>query len=220
MTSLPPQAAPNAADALARRVAQVLLEVGAVAINVANPFTYSSGAKSPVYCDNRLLISYPDKRRTIIEAMAGVLRAEVGVDAIDVVGGVATAGIPWAAWVAEALDKPMVYVRDAPKGHGKGQRVEGVLGASQRAVIIEDLITTGKGCLSGVEGARETGATVAHAVSIFTYEWAQGVKALAAANVSLHPLSRISVLLQVALESGALSSSDLQAVQAWVAEHA
>ena len=152
--------------------------------------------------------------------MAGVLRAEVGVDAIDVVGGVATAGIPWAAWVAEALDKPMVYVRDAPKNHGKGQRVEGKLGPGQRAVIIEDLITTGKGCLSGVEGARETGATVDHAVSIFTYEWALGWNALAAANVTLHPLSRISVLLQVALESGALSSSDVQVVQAWVAEHA
>lgn len=214
MTTLPPQAA-TAPDETARRVAQVLLEAGAVAINVANPFTYSSGAKSPVYCDNRLLISHPDKRRQVVTAMTGTLQGLT----FDVVAGVATSGIPWAAWVAEAVGKPMVYVRDAPKGHGKGQRVEGLLGEGQRAVIVEDLITTGRSCLSAVEGARETGATVEHAVSIFTYEWALSQQAFAAAGVTLHPICSISVLLQVARQSGAISAGDVEAVSAWVNEH-
>ena len=220
MTTVPPQTAPTASDETARAIARVLLEIGAVAINVANPFTYSSGAKSPAYCDNRLLISYPEKRRQVVEAMAQVARQTIGLDRIDVVAGVATSGIPWAAWVAEALNKPMVYVRDAPMGHGKGQRVEGVLQPGQRAVIIEDLISTGGSSLSAVEGVRETGAEVQDCISIFTWEWAQSQRAFQSAGVRLHPLSRISVLLQVARESGALSPSDVAAVQSWVAEHA
>jgi len=219
MSTFSPTPAPAGSDETARQIARVLLDVGAVAINAQNPFTYSSGAKSPVYCDNRLLISYPDERRRVIDAMVHLVSQEVGLDHFDVVAGVATSGIPWAAWLADALAKPMVYIRDAPKGHGRGQRVEGVLTAGQRAVIIEDLVTTGRSSLWAVEGARETGAVVERCIAIFSYEWAQAAAAFAAAGVQLSTLSRISTLVQVALAAGNISQSDLNAVQAWVAEH-
>ncbi|MSQ10058.1 MAG: orotate phosphoribosyltransferase [Dehalococcoidia bacterium] len=219
MTTQLPPAALSTSDETARAVARVLLEAGAVVINVANPFTYASGAKSPVYCDNRLLISYPDKRRIVVDAMVTVVAQAIGVDRFEAVAGVATGGIPWAAWLAEALGKPMLYVRDAPKGHGKGQRVEGLLVAGSPVVVVEDLVTTGRSLLSGVEGVREAGGVVDQCVSIFTYEWGQAQAAFQAAGAKLHPLSRIAVLLDVAVETGAISHDDLQAVQAWVSEH-
>lgn len=219
MTIQTPPTPPSTSDDTARTVARVLLEAGAVVINVANPFTYSSGAKSPVYCDNRLLISHPEKRRTIVDAMVRVVAQSVGVDRFTSVAGVATGGIPWAAWLAEALGKPMLYVRDAPKGHGKGQRVEGLLAAGDPVVVVEDLVTTGRSLLSGVEGVREAGGVVDHCVSIFTYEWGTAQAAFQAAQATLHPLSRISILLDVALEIGAISQTDLHAVETWVGEH-
>lgn len=219
MTTQLPPAPLTTSEETARAVARVLLEAGAVVINVANPFTYASGAKSPVYCDNRLLISYPDKRRMVVDAMVTVVAQAIGVDRFEAVAGVATGGIPWAAWLAEALGKPMLYVRDAPKGHGKGQRVEGLLVAGRPVVVVEDLVTTGRSLLSGVQGVREAGGVVDHCVSIFTYEWGQAQTAFHAAEAKLHPLSRISVLLDVAVETGAISHDDLQAVQAWVGEH-
>jgi len=219
MTTQTPPPPPTTSDETARAVARVLLEAGAVVINVANPFTYSSGAKSPVYCDNRLLISHPEKRRVVIDAMVRVVAQAVGVDRFAAVAGVATGGIPWAAWLAEALGKPMLYVRDAPKGHGKGQRVEGLLATGDHVVVVEDLVTTGRSLLSGVEGVRDAGGVVDHCVSIFTYEWGTAQTAFQTAQATLHSLSRISVLLEVALETGAISQADLQAVEAWVGEH-
>lgn len=219
MTTVPPQTAITAPEDTARAIARILLEVGAVAVNVAQPFTYSSGAKSPVYCDNRLLISYPDKRRQVVDALVRVAGQAIGVDRFEVVAGVATSGIPWAAWLAEALGKPMVYVRDAPKHHGTGRRVEGVLAEGARAVVVEDLVTTGGSCLAAVDGLRQAGALVDHCLAIFTYEWARSRQAFEAAGATLHPLSRIGVLLQVALEAGTISASDLDAVRAWVDQH-
>ncbi len=104
-----------------KAIARLLLSVGAVSLSVAEPFTYSSGAKSPIYCDNRLLMSYPKERREVVKALAELVTSQVGLDEVDVLAGVATSGIPFAAWLAEYMDKPMVYVRDAPKEHGRGR---------------------------------------------------------------------------------------------------
>ena len=161
---------PPAADATSREIAAILLEVGAVSINAANPFTYASGARSPIYCDNRVLMSYPVQRRRVIALWAGLLDRQTGAGNFDVLAGVATSGIPFCAWLAEALDKPMVYVRDTPKAHGTGQQVEGALRPGQRAVVVEDLVTTGRSALAAVDGLRAAGAVTGQCSAIFTYE--------------------------------------------------
>ena len=140
------------------RIAEILLNVGAVTLNVAEPFTYSSGMRSPIYCDNRLLISHPQERQEVIQAFLEVLEKE-GVDA-DVIAGTATAGIPHAAWIAQALDKPMIYIRDKAKGHGKGNQIEGLVSEGASAVIIEDLISTGGSSIRAAIAAREAGSGV------------------------------------------------------------
>lgn len=209
---------PPATDAISREIAAILLEVGAVSINAANPFTYASGARSPIYCDNRVLMSYPVQRRRVIALWAGLLDRQIGSGEFDVLAGVATSGIPFCAWLAEALDKPMVYVRDTPKAHGKGQQVEGVLRPGQRAVVVEDLVTTGKSALAAVDGLRAAGAAADQCAAIFTYESPSGAAAFAAAGVNLHTLSRISVLLEVATETRRISAADAAAVRAWLSE--
>lgn len=199
-----------------RQVAALLLEVGAVSINTVNPFTYASGTRSPIYCDNRVLMSHPKQRRAVTGHWVGLLERSVGVQNFDVVAGVATSGIPFCAWLAEALDKPMVYVRDAAKGHGKEQQVEGVLHPGQRAVVIEDLVTTGRSALTTVAGLRAAGALVVGCTAIFTYESPRAGQAFAEAGVGLETLSSISVLLAVAAESGRVSTGDVAAVETWL----
>ncbi len=207
-----------ATDAASRDIAAILLEVGAVSINVANPFTYASGARSPIYCDNRVLMSHPSRRREVIRQWASLLDRQIGAGNFEVLAGVATSGIPFCAWLAEALDKPMVYVRDAAKAHGKGQQVEGVLQPGQRAVVIEDLVTTGRSALATVEGLRAAGAVAQHCAAIFTYESPAAVAAFFQAGVGLHTLSRISVLIEVATANGRISPADAAAVGAWLGE--
>lgn len=201
----------NAPEATARQIAEVLLNVGAVIINAQDLFTYASGVRSPIYCDNRLLISHPGARRLVSEKLA---EAVAGIEC-DVVAGTATAGIPWAAWVADRLVLPMVYVRDAPKGHGRKLRVEGVIEPGQRAVVMEDLVTTGGSAISSVEGLREAGAEVTDTVTIFTYESPKASQALAAAGVQLTALSGIATLLYVALATGRISPPDAEVVRDW-----
>jgi len=201
----------NAAEAAAREIAEVLLHVGAVIINAKDLFTYASGVRSPIYCDNRLLISHPGARRLVTEKLAGLV---ADIDC-DVVAGTATAGIPWAAWVADRLVRPMVYVRDAPKGHGRQLRVEGVIEPGQRAVVIEDLVTTGGSAISSVEGLREAGAEVSDTVTIFTYESPKASQALAAAGVQLTALSGVATLLYVATSTGRISPADADVVRDW-----
>ena len=126
---------------LAKEIAQILLEKQAVKISTDPPFTWTSGMKSPIYCDNRLLISYPEERKKILEGFKNLI-AENNLE-FDVIGGTATAAIPWAAFLAFDLDKPMVYIRPKPKGHGAGRRVEGTMEKGSRVLIVEDLISTG-----------------------------------------------------------------------------
>lgn len=195
----------------AREIAEILLRIGAVLLSAKEPFTYASGARSPIYCDNRLLMSYPAERRLVVGKLAAALD---GIDC-DVVAGVATSGIPFAAWLAERLDRPMVYVRDAPKEHGRQQLVEGIIKPGQRAVVVEDLVTTGRSALETVEGLRAAGAEVTHSTAIFTYESPAAVKAFEGASVNLIALSGIRALLEVATSSGRLSQEDARMVRDW-----
>jgi orotate phosphoribosyltransferase len=202
---------------LARETARTLLRIGAVAINVRQPFVYASGITSPIYTDNRLLISYPDERERIVEGLARRIGETAGADGVDVVAGTATAGIPFAAWVAARLRKPMIYVRSSAKEHGRGRQIEGRLEAGQRVAVIEDLVSTGGSSLQTVEAIRRAGGLVSHCFAIFTYELRRAREAYAQSGVTSATLSSISTLLDVAVAEGWLGAEDRRPVEEWLA---
>ncbi len=152
------------------RVAQILLSIRAVTLNVSKPYKWASGIYAPIYCDNRIIMSHVKERREVIELMAQKAEKEIGSVNFGKICGIATSGIPYGAWLAEKMSKPMVYVRSGEKDHGKGNRIEGELLKGDRVVMVEDLISTGGSSLSGVLAVREKGAECNHCMAIFTYE--------------------------------------------------
>lgn len=190
-----------------RKVAEQLLSIGAVFPRPDNPFTWASGIKSPIYCDNRLILSYPEARTVVEQAIADTV-AELYPEA-EVLMGTSTAGIAHAAIAAAILGKPMGYVRGSAKDHGRTNRIEGKLEKGQKVVVIEDLISTGGSCIEVVDALREEGAEVLGIVSIFTYGLKKGLERLAAANVENHSLSNFDVLAEVAAEKGYIKSEDI-----------
>ncbi len=174
----------------ARATARVLIETESVLFRPDDPFTFTSGKKSPVYVDCRRLISFPDARRELMVMMTDLVRKAIGLEEVDVIAGGETAGIPFAAWVAARLDLPMVYIRKEAKGFGRNARIEGVLEDGPRVLLVEDLATDGGSKLSFVEGVREAGGLCAHTVVIFHYGiFPDGIAALEAAGVQLHELA-------------------------------
>ena len=167
--------------ALERKIAKHLLDIEAVALRPNDYFTWTSGIKSPIYCDNRITMSYPAIRREIAAGMSEVIKAKF--PEVEVVAGTATAGIPHAAWVSEVLDLPMIYVRDSAKKHGKTNQIEGRLLEGQKVVIIEDLISTGLSSLKVAKALEEAGAVVLGVVAIFSYELKKAQDAFAADKV-------------------------------------
>lgn len=182
----------------AKLVAAELLGIKAVFLSPAKPFTWASGIKSPIYCDNRLILTAPKARRVVEEAIADTIR-EKFPDA-EVLMGTSTAGIAHAAIAAWILNMPMGYVRGGNKDHGRGNRIEGKLEPGQKVVVIEDLISTAGSCIEVVEALREAGADVLGVVSIFTYGMKKGLDRLAAANVTNYSLSNFDTLCEVAVE--------------------
>lgn len=205
---------------VAAEVADILLGEGAVLINSKEPFVYASGVISPIYCDMRLLMRSPVSRRRIVELLAERISERRGDDVIDVVAGVATAGIPWASWLAELMGKPMAYVRDAPKGHGRQQQVEGGVESGRSAIVVEDLTSTGASALTAVEGLRQIGASVDRCVSIFTYDFPRSREAFQAAGVEQISLCDVSTLLDVATGNDRITGEAEQAVREWLAVQA
>ncbi|WJI90916.1 orotate phosphoribosyltransferase [Weissella viridescens] len=196
-----------------KEVAQALLDIQAVKLQPNDPFTWASGLKSPIYTDNRKTISFPKVRQLIANGLADLVK-EKYPDA-TVIGGVATAGIPHAAWVAEVLDLPMVYVRSKPKDHGAGKQIEGVLSDQDQVVLIDDLISTGGSVLGAVDAVRREGSQVAGVLSIFSYELPAADKNFAAAKTDFAPLTTYSALLDVEKASGQMSDADLDVLQDW-----
>lgn len=195
------------------QVASYLLQIGAVALRPQEPFTWTSGIKSPIYCDNRLTLSYPEIRNYIAAGFAELVKAEYP-DA-EVIAGTATAGIPHAAWVADKLDLPMAYIRDKAKGHGKQNQIEGLIAPGQKVIVIEDLISTGGSSIKAAQAVQEAGGEVLAVLAIFSYELDRAVNAFTEAGVPLQSLSNYSTLIGVALDQGKIAESDVALLQAW-----
>lgn len=196
-----------------KEIAGALLEIEAVSLQPETPFTWSSGLKSPIYCDNRLTLSYPDVRRKVAEGLKNLIVENF--PGAEVIAGTATAGIPHAAWVSELMDLPMSYVRSKAKGHGKGNQIEGRVTAGQKVVVIEDLISTGGSVIEAVEALREAGCEVLGVVSIFTYELEKGEQQLQAAGISAHSLTDFTTLSTLAEEKGLISKENLESLAEW-----
>ncbi len=194
-------------------VARGLLSIGAVFFRPDEPFTWASGIKSPVYCDNRLILSAPQVRTTVETAMAETVRREF--PDCQVLMGTSTAGIAHAAITAEILGLPMGYVRGSAKDHGRGNRIEGKLLPGQRVVVIEDLISTGGSVIDVVEALREEGAEVLGIVSIFTYGMKRGLERLAAANVRNVSLTDFDCIADVAADTGYIRREDIVRLRAF-----
>jgi orotate phosphoribosyltransferase len=210
-SSFPPQ------DEIARLSARMLLEVGAVHFNAATPFTLASGLPSPTYIDCRKLISYPRIRSVLMDFLSVTVMRGAGFEAFDTVAGGETAGIPFAALVAERLALPMTYVRKKPKGYGRNARIEGVMAEGDRVLLIEDLTTDGGSKLSFVDAIRETGATCAHTAVIFSYGiFPETTARLAAHGVALHHLCTWWDVLAEARATAAFDAVTLAEVEVFL----
>lgn len=196
-----------------KAVAEKLLQVQAVKLSPDEPFTWASGWKSPIYCDNRKVLSFPYVRDFIKSELCNVI-FELFPDA-QMLAGVATAGIAWGAMAADQLKLPYIYVRPKPKEHGLGNQIEGFYEAGQRAVVIEDLISTGKSSLQVVDVLRNAGVEVDGMVSIFNYGFAHADEAFAAKNVPFRSLSNYSTMIELAVEKGIVSKDTEALLQDW-----
>ncbi len=200
-----------AASNRSESIAKVLLEKRAVVFNLENPFTYVSGMRSPIYCDNRLILAYPVERGIIVQSFLSVLDAF----SFDIVVGIATAGIPWASWLADRLDKPLAYVRGEKKNRGMGRQIEGAVAAGKRAVVIEDLVSTGGSSFRAVEALRSENVIVECVAAIFTYELPQARETFEKGDCRLEALTSFPSLLEVALDMKYLSANDIETAKEW-----
>ncbi len=193
-------------------LAKTLLEIKAIQLNPQNPFEWASGILSPIYCDNRLVLSYP-KARTIVKE--GLVQFSSKFDDFDVVAGVATAGIAHGALLADALNKPFIYVRSKRKGHGRQNLIEGELKPNSKVLLVEDLISTGGSCLKAVEGVREAGGEVVGVLALFTYGFDESVDAFNKAQCKFETLSNYNVMLNIALEENYITLEEKSLLTQW-----
>lgn len=194
-------------------IAAKLLQIGAVFLRPNDMFTWASGIKSPIYCDNRITLSYPELRTQIKKAFVTLIKEKF--PNVEVIAGVATAGIPQASLVADALELPLIYVRSSSKDHGRTNQIEGILEPGSKIVVIEDLISTGGSSLKAVEALRNSGAEVLGLVAIFTYNLEQAKTNFANARLSHYALSDYETLIATALELKIISKEDLDTLRVW-----
>ncbi|MBO5920206.1 MAG: orotate phosphoribosyltransferase [Bacteroidales bacterium] len=194
-------------------VAKQLLDIKAVKLNPENPFTWASGWKSPIYCDNRKVLSYPAARKVVYEAFVEIIKKNF--KDVEVIAGVATGAIAYGMMVAEVLGLPFVYVRPKPKDHGTGAQVEGDLPPKARVVVVEDLISTGGSSLAAVDALHKADANVLGMVAIFSYNFIKSRRAFENANVELHTLSHYEALLEKAVEENYIKAEDLNVLKEW-----
>ncbi|KZE73066.1 orotate phosphoribosyltransferase [Paenibacillus polymyxa] len=195
------------------QIASHLLRIQAVALRPQQPFTWTSGIKSPIYCDNRLTMSYPEVRELIADSFAAIIREQY--PETEVIAGTATAGIPHAAWVAQKLNLPMAYVRDKAKGHGKENQIEGRISAGQKVMVIEDLISTGGSSIKAAQAVEQVGAQPLAVLAIFSYQLDKATQAFEEAGVKLQTLSNYTALMEVALREGTIQEEEMELLRSW-----
>lgn len=198
---------------ISEKIAQTLLQIKAIKLSPANPFTWASGWNSPIYCDNRKTLSYPEARTEIARAFADVVRRDY--PEAQVIAGVATGAIACGVLAAQELGLPFIYVRSAPKSHGMANQVEGEYTAGQRVVVIEDLISTGGSSLSAVEAMRAAGLDVQGMVAIFTYGFATATENFEKAGVTLTTLSNYPTLIKMAEQQGYITADQIETLKEW-----
>jgi len=198
---------------ISKTIAGYLLQIKAIKLQPANPFTWASGWKSPIYCDNRKTLSFPEVRTYICDSFTDVVKTYY--PDVEVIAGVATGAIAHGALVAQKMDLPFIYVRSEAKSHGLGNQIEGYFEKGQKVVVIEDLISTGGTSLSAVRALRDAGCNVLGMVAIFTYGFKKADEGFSVEKCELHTLSDYNTLIDCALESGYVSLSDIETLKEW-----
>lgn len=196
-----------------KRIADMLLDIESVTFSFKKPYLYTfvSGIKGPMYCDNRRLISFPNKRRRVVNEFINVAKKLK----FDIVGGVSTAGIPWAALVAEKMNKPMIYIRPEPKRYGKKRQIEGDMEKGSRVLVVEDLVSTGGSAVSAIDAVRRNGGKVNDCIFIFTYDLENSKENFKRAKCKVHPLLTFSELVDVASDRGYISKEEKVELLKW-----
>ncbi|TRZ41456.1 orotate phosphoribosyltransferase [Robertkochia solimangrovi] len=197
----------------AKKTAELLLQINAIKLNPKNPFTWASGWKSPIYCDNRIILSYPPIRNYVREQIARQIEELYGKP--DVIAGVATGAIGIGMLVAEYMNLPFIYVRPEPKKHGRGNQIEGILESGQHVVVVEDLISTGKSSLNAVEALKQEGAHIKGMLAIFTYGFNVAEENFKTGDIPLHTLSSYEYLLEQALDTNYIGEKDMETLKEW-----
>ena len=196
-----------------KEIAKLLLDIKAVTLSPKAPYTWASGIKSPIYCDNRLTISYPKVRKIISEELVKLIKNEY--PEVEAIVGTATAGIPQAAWVSDMMELPMAYVRSSSKAHGKNNQIEGQLKAGTKVVVIEDLISTGGSSIQACEALIEAGIEVLSVVSIFSYEMLKASENFKKANINFKSLVTLSILKEEAVKLNYINDDSLDSIALW-----
>ena len=196
-----------------KTVAKALLDIKAVLLSPEKPFKWASGWLSPIYCDNRKILSYPELRENVCRWMADIIAARY--PDVEVIAGVATGAIAHGALIAHLLKKPFIYVRPKPKDHGTGSQIEGILEEGAKVVVVEDLISTGSSSLAAVSALVKAGADVKGMVAIFSYNFNQSRRAFENADVELNTLTNYDTLIEVASQTGYINASDMGVLKEW-----
>ncbi len=204
-------------SSVAEEIAEILLSINGVTFSAAEPYRFTSGLLSPVYVDNRLLMSYPNERRRVVDAWVELIRS---VGEFDAIAGTATAGIPHAAWISDKMDLPMVYVRGKAKEHGKKSQIEGLLQGGQKVVIVEDLISTGKSSLESQRAIREQGGIADDIVAIFSHTLPQSNENIQQASGRLATLTTFPTVVDIAVRKKQIQPSDREMVLDWLNDSA
>jgi orotate phosphoribosyltransferase len=196
----------------AQRIAEKLLQINAVKLSPQNPFTWASGIKSPIYCDNRLVLSFPEVRNLVVKSF---VEKAANFEPFDTIAGVATAGIPWGALIADRLKKPFIYIRDKPKAHGRQNQIEGLHTEGSKILVIEDLISTGGSSLKAVETVRAANCEVVGVLAIFSYGFEAATTIFNESKCPFDTLSNYEILLECAVKRGYVTASDVKTLQDW-----
>lgn len=198
------------------RVAESLLKTEAVRLNVKTPFTFVSGIKSPIYCDNRKMIGYPEARNIVVAEFVNKIKEMASSGkAFEIIAGTATAGIPWAAFIAQEMNLPMAYIRSEKKAHGAGRQIEGADLTGKRVLVIEDLVSTGGSSIKAAQAALEAGAEKVELLSIFSYDFQKAFNNFKEAGIQWNSLSNFQTLLEIAEKMEYISKGEMELASSW-----